>query len=62
MKLRKYLADNINMEVAIFEENVLQFYGNALKIYDVLCRHWLDAEIIEIANNGQTIEVERDKR
>lgn len=25
MKLRKYLVDNVNIEVAIFEESVLQF-------------------------------------
>jgi hypothetical protein len=62
MKLRKYLVDNDNIEVAIFEESVLQFYGNALKIYDVLSRHWLDAEVIEIVNNGHNIEVERDRR
>ena len=31
MKLRKYLVDNVDIEVAIFEESVLQFYGNALK-------------------------------
>ena len=62
MKLREYLLDNANTEVVIFEDGDLQFYGNALEIYGVLSYHWLDAEIIEIVNNGHNIEVERDKR
>lgn len=61
MKLGKYLLDNANMEVSIFEDHNLQFYGDALTIYNVISHHWFDAEIIEVVDNGRHIEIKRDR-
>ena len=62
MKLKEYLLDNLSEYIHVYEDGIIEFMGLGRELYNVLSRHWLAAEVIEIVNNGHNIEVERDRR